>query len=722
MLPARRGLAAAALAAALAAPGCAGRRDASEWAGSARCAACHAAAAREWTGSAHALAARPADAADVQASFTGAAVVTASLRVRPIVRDGRRQLETDAVPEGRLVPAFVLGTREIEQFLVPGPRGRWQALPAAYDVEAREWFDVFPEVSSPDDWAHWRNPGATANAECLECHVTAYERGYDAAADAYRTRWGELGVGCEACHGPGARHAAAAEAGRREPYGGTAAADTACAACHSRRVPLTARYTPGDALDDAFDFELLDSGAYHADGHVREEAYEWTSLQMSRMGVQGVTCRDCHEPHGGGLRAAGDALCLRCHDARLATAGHTHHAADGLGARCVACHMPEGRFMERDDRREHLLDRPDPRRSALLGVPDPCMSCHAERPPDWAAERVEAWFPDTSGERTRRRAVTAAFAGAARGMREAVPELVAIVADRALDVPRRASAARVLGAWLGEPGVRATLVAAAGDPAPAVRAGAVQALGAEAPDDAVRAVLVQAAADPARLVRVEAGFALRAVPPDGGPADDAVATWLAAQRVLDDVPETHFNRGVFWQARGDARAAEGAYRAALRLWPADAAARYSLALLLADGHRDEEAEDELRSLLAREPAPPAATFALGLLAARHARWDEAVRHLEACRAAAPDYPRVAYDLGVAYAQLGRQDDARRALEAATDDPAARRDALRELVGMAYTRGDRALLERWLPDALLADPGVAQDARLRDALGAADAGG
>ena len=41
---------------------------------------------------------------------------------------------------------------------------------------------------------------------CADCHSTDVRKNYDFATDKFQTRWAEINVGCEACHGPGSRH------------------------------------------------------------------------------------------------------------------------------------------------------------------------------------------------------------------------------------------------------------------------------------------------------------------------------------------------------------------------------------------------------------------------------------------------------------------------------------------------------------------------------------
>lgn len=624
-----------------------------------------------------------------------------------------------------LVPALVLGRAVVEQFLVPSGGGRLQAYPFGYDPIEREWFDLDPGDSSPTAWAHWTQPGATANTQCLACHVTGYEKGYDAGRDRYDSRWVELGVGCEACHGPGREHVRVRLSGLsgHDPYG--TALDPVrvtepCMPCHSLSVPLADGYRPGAALADFFDVELLDTDALHPDGQLRGEAYEWAAFRMSRMAAAGVTCLDCHEPHGGRPRAEGDALCLGCHEPALASTPHTHHPP-GPGSECVGCHMPDQVFMGRDRRRDHAFVRPDPERSRVIGAPDACTMCHRDREQTWAAERVAAWYGDGGDARRAARALAVLLEAGRRGSASVSGALARLLGSD-LDPIRRASAARFLAPDVDGPGAVEALLRAATDSEPLVRASAVRTLGAVAARPEVQPVLVGAARDPRRLVRLEAAFALAAmdlgVVEQGARAsvERAFEEWVTTQGVLAELPETHFNQGLFWTARGDAGRAEAAYRRAIALWPHDLTPRQNLALLLLDAGEARRAEDELRAALARQPDWPPALFGLALVHRREGRWAAAIESLEACVRRAPSYPRAAYHLGEARLALGDESGAAAAFEQATADATSRREALREVVRLAYRRGDRETVARWLPQALLADPATAGEPAVREALG------
>jgi predicted CXXCH cytochrome family protein len=683
--------------------------------GSSACAGCHADVARAWDASTHRLAMLPATQALALAAPDAAG--------DPLVRRGDALAATAAgLGHDRDVDvAWVLGRKHVEQPLGTFPAGRMQALPRAFDVERRDWFDLFAgDPRTPADWGHWTNRGMTANAQCLFCHTTAYDKGYAPAGDAYATKWGETGVGCEACHGPGAEHMRARRGGATDPWVGRDPERLldACEACHTRRVER-ADFTPGDDLLDAFDPEVLDTDAYHPDGQVKEELYEGISFRTSRMYREGVRCWNCHEPHASGTKAPGNALCRTCHDVSYDTPAHTHHAAGTTGADCRGCHMPITVYMQRDPRHDHSFARPDPDATVALGVPNACTRCHADRDAAWAAEHVHEWFPDDR-QRALRRAVTRTIAAARDDDPAAAPALVELSATGA-DAVRRASAARLLARFPTASGATSALVHALDDGDALVRAGAAWALGQRAHvEPEARAALVARLDDPRRVVRQHAAFALRDVP-DGelGAAAERFARaadeWRAGQRRLTDTPEAHYNLAVFDTARGSTADAEAEYRAALRLWPRSYRVRHNLGMLLAGAGRLDEAATEFETVLADDPVPDSA-FALGLLRAQQGRWRDAVAALERCVAEDPAYPRARYNLALAYAKSGDSTKALDELERAAALEDTHREAVLALIDLARQVHDKPRLERWVVEAAKLDPDVAANPDLRDLLG------
>jgi predicted CXXCH cytochrome family protein len=306
----------------------------------------------------------------------------------------------------------------LQQYLVELLGGRLQSLTLVWDTESRRWFSLYPkERFQPDDPLHWTGRYQNWNLMCAECHTTDLVKGYDPASDSYRTTWAEMGVGCEACHGPGKKHVEWAQALKPgDPAGqdNGLAVDfkvhdhryqvDSCAACHARRGRITAEPHTGKPFLDRFMPELLRAGMYHADGQILDEVYEYGSFLQSKMYRQGVRCSDCHEPHSLKLRAEGNALCVRCHGERpdppfptlkpkrYDTPEHHFHPAGSTGARCVECHMPAKRYMVVDPRRDHSLRVPRPDLSVKLGAPNACTGCHVGKDAQWAAAQVAQWY------------------------------------------------------------------------------------------------------------------------------------------------------------------------------------------------------------------------------------------------------------------------------------------------------------------------------------------
>jgi len=171
------------------------------------------------------------------------------------------------------------------------------------DVEKR-WYHLYPDQDlPPGDGYHWRGPYKTWNARCAECHATNYQRNYGARTQSYASTQPEIGVGCEACHGPGAAHLdwvagrpvetpGLTERGFTIDLGADVEATMqVCAACHSRREPLLdGNPVPGTPYHDAHALSLLRPGLYHADGQILDEAYVYGSFLQSKMYARGVGC------------------------------------------------------------------------------------------------------------------------------------------------------------------------------------------------------------------------------------------------------------------------------------------------------------------------------------------------------------------------------------------------------------------------------------------------
>lgn len=217
------------------------------------------------------------------------------------------------------VVAYVLGTGRHEQAYLDA---NYQVLPATWDVKSKSW----KPAESVD--------GAT---QCVGCHTT----GYDPAAKSSA----QMGVGCEACHGPGGDHVGSPKKTTIvNPKNLTSAQQAmVCGQCHSAGKDTSGQYAcpvgfrPGDDLAKSFvDAQPTTAG--------RNQQY--SEYITSRHAQIGLTCIACHDPHNTSdneaqLKKPVMQLCMGCHGAVKDLATHAPNAP--AGATCATCHMPDGR-------------------------------------------------------------------------------------------------------------------------------------------------------------------------------------------------------------------------------------------------------------------------------------------------------------------------------------------------------------------------------------------
>ena len=627
----------------------------------------------------------------VQGDFDDASFTHQGVTSRFSRPDGGYVVTTEG-PDGGLADfpvAWAFGVAPVQQYLLALPGGRLQALQIAWDVPGRRWFHLRPdEHTPPGDVLHWTGRSQTANSMCLVCHVTAFEKGYDAKGDTFRSRWVEPNVSCQACHGPGERHVAWARMTPRPPLterlpgvrGESATAQVAlCAPCHARRSELISRPLPGQPYLDGYQPSLLTAGLYHPDGQQLDEVFVDGSFRQSKMFRLGVTCVDCHDPHSGRPKHEGNALCLQCHgaqpNARFPSAAgpydsRAHHFHPDGTVSCVGCHMPSKPYLQLQSRPDHALQVPRPDLSVKLGTPNACTGCHVEHSAQWAAEQVVAWYGPT---RARGPWWGEAFAAARAGQRDSSAGLAKLVGDPLAPAIVRATALDALGA--DESTALPLRLAATRDPDPQVRAAAADSLGV-APVEVLVQGTVPLLEDPVRAVRIAAARSLAPVPRewlDGGTLaalEAALAEDDAAQRLSLELPGSHFNFAVAAQRTGLVAEAEQHYLDALTLDPDFSPARANLTQLYVGSGRSVEAEQVLRVGLQRNPTQGELHYALGLLLAEQGRLADAAGSLEQAAQLLPTRARVHYNFGLALQQLGKREDAERVLLAAQRlDPA-----------------------------------------------------
>jgi hypothetical protein len=632
------------------------------------CVKCHEEAALKWKGSHHDL----AMGARVLGDFSDVTFDHHGTKTRFFEQDGKHYVET----LGKTYEvAHTFGVEPLQQYLLALPDGRLQALQVSWDTEKKRWFHIQDDAVPEDDPLHWTGLQFNWNAMCAECHSTNLRKNYDAASNSYSTTWSEIDVGCQACHGPGERHVAWAEAGE-DPDDATMGLAIqykgddpvlqveTCARCHARRVVVSDEYEYGKPLLDFYRPVLLVEDRYHPDGQILDEVFVYGSYIQSKMYAHGVRCTECHDPHSAGMKFLGNLACARCHQPepprqyetiqkkKYDSKAHHFHEEGKPGSFCVDCHMPARTYMGVDPRRDHQMGIPRPDLTVRIGTPNACDDCHADKGTAWSVAAIDKWYPR---DEPREKHFGETFA-AARAVKPGIaPELVALARDTQRPAIVRATAIQLLRRYPGPESLE-TARAATADADALVRTTAVEAL--QGMDEAfLRRHVAPLLMDPVRAVRVEAARVLAGV--KGVPGlDAALAEFYAQQQATIDRPESHLNLGVVASAMGDDAKTEAHYRRAVELAPDFMPVRFNLANLLNSQGRNEEAREHLEAILAREPENGEAHYSFGLLLVELGRSGEAEVHLAKAIKALPGRPRIRYNRALLLQQLQRPVEAR----------------------------------------------------------------
>ncbi|MCX7109889.1 MAG: tetratricopeptide repeat protein [Proteobacteria bacterium] len=693
-----------------------------DFVGAAACEQCHQAEFRAWQGSDHDLAMQEANEQTVLGDFNNAKFKHADVESTFFKRDGKFMVRTDG-PDGKLTDypiTYAFGVKPLQQYLIAFPGGRYQALSIAWDSRPKaeggqRWFHLYPkDKMDHTDQLHWTGRYQNWNMECAECHSTNLKKGYDAATDSYKTTFNEINVACETCHGPASQHIEWAKqaqppfsgddkglavtlrsdwqgawkqgvgnitAHRTQPAG-EALMDT-CWACHARRSTLVEGGLPGLSLEDTHHPSLLTQPTYYADGQQRDEDYTWGSFRQSKMFQNGVTCMDCHDPHSLKLRAEGNALCTRCHNAaKFDTGQHHFHKPDSKGAQCMDCHAPEQNYMVNDGRHDHSFRLPRPDLSLSLGSPNACTQCHEKQKPEWAASALDKWYGKSW--RDRPHYGTVLQAGATQGLK-ALPKLLELAQDSASPAIVRATALTLVAPLMG-PELLAMARQQLKDTDPSVR---IAALGLIESVDTVNRVLAATPllTDPVRGVRIEAARILADVPDSqitSGRLDarkGAMTEYLDYLKLNADWPAENVNLGNLYLRQHNLDAAITAYQRAIALDPRFVGAYVNLADAYRQQGRDGEGEKQLRQGLSLSPDAADLHHALGLLLVRKTDKTAALQELAVAAKLMPDNARYAYVYAIGLNSAGKQREALAVLKAANVRQPYNLDILSALISM-----------------------------------------
>lgn len=637
---------------------------AAEYIGNGACASCHEQETADWTDSHHDLAMQEATPDTILGDFDNAQFHYHGVTTTFFRRGDAYFITTDNA-QGLLETfpvKYVFGVEPLQQYLLPLPGGRLQALAIAWDTRpiqagGQRWYHLYEEEPVlAGDPLHWTGGYFNWNTSCAECHSTDVKKRYDAEADQFNTHYEQIDVGCEACHGPGSTHQQLAQkdalspgqigfemslsargawqwpegadiARRTKTLDNTIQIDT-CGRCHARRSTL-GDYHPGRPLLDTHRLALIDTPLYWPDGQIRDEVYVYGSFIQSKMHQAGVVCSNCHNPHSNELIAEGNAVCGQCHTAvQYDTPSHHRHLAKSAGTACVACHMPSQIYMGVDARRDHSMRIPRPDLSLSTGSPNACNQCHTEKSADWAYSALLDWgvrFTDQRNHPAR------AFHAADRGDVRATPILLDTANNNAYSALLRASAISRLSALV--PSITAPNVSlwlSSSDPL--IRLAAAEAVG-QLPLEQRLAMLTPVLEDPVLGVRMITAEQLADLPASSieGQAERVAALNKEYREIQSqhlDMPSVLAQLSRFQLAQGETKAAEAGLLSALKKNPQSSVARVNLADLYRSLGDDNAARAILEDGLALSADDGAIWFSKGLLEIRDGNPQAGLKALE----------------------------------------------------------------------------------------------
>jgi len=428
---------------------------------SAACRSCHPGEYASWHRSFHRSMTEPANDATVRAPWAGERLVWRE-RSYELLRKGSEFWvslpDPDAVtstPAARAsVPSverrvvMTTGSHHYQAYWLQGKRGNeLYQFPFVYHFESRRFIPRHDAFLQPPEAPH---ASSRWNSNCIQCHSVAGQPRHDPNDDRFRTETAELGIACEACHGPAERHVSHYKNPVARYARDTSAAPDptivnpaklaparsaeVCGQCHAYFVPrnatewwqsgFTQSYTPGTELADSrliLDYESERSrenplvsatleSIFFPDGTIRVGGREYNGLvrspcfERARPG-SAMTCLSCHSMHDDSVpeterpsdqlrpETRPGAHCLECH-APIAAAleAHTHHAPESSGSNCYNCHMPYTTYALFKGIRSHRISSPNAASTQAYGTLNACNLCHLDRSLAWTARTLERWY------------------------------------------------------------------------------------------------------------------------------------------------------------------------------------------------------------------------------------------------------------------------------------------------------------------------------------------
>jgi len=231
--------------------------------------------------------------------------------------------------------------------------------------------------------------GYVESQTCQPCHEDLYNALLKSRHQLVETgkKRGWERKACEACHGPGSKHAESVAASdiRQPAKLPVAEANRICLTCHQNQPTHVGRLTSSHAKNQV---SCVTCHTIHKNGPMglverRPAAINqqcagchqdvWANFQREfkhRLPDGAMSCVDCHNPHGSAMVAmqrtfrGNEPGCFNCHGDKAAPFVYEHPPVRLEG--CMACHEPHGSA--------------NPRMLTRAQVQFVCLECHANLP------------------------------------------------------------------------------------------------------------------------------------------------------------------------------------------------------------------------------------------------------------------------------------------------------------------------------------------------------
>ena len=715
--------------------------------GSTICAGCHQRQFNEWINSDHFKSMAEASSDSVLADFDNVTVSFHKIKSHFFKRDGKFWVTTanDKGQQQTFQILYTFGHSPLQQYLVETGDGHIQALNVAWDSRTKQeggqrWFHLRPdEAINSQHPFYWTRHFQNWNSRCASCHSTNLSKNYNVDQHTYKTQWSEINVACEACHGPGSKHVALAQAKKysksntgfshqlpqspnwqfkqgesiAQPIGEKNRDHiNMCGNCHALRTQLMDN-SLGEDFHDSSHLQLLNQPSYFSDGQIREEVFVLGSFLQSKMHAKGVNCSNCHNPHSGKVIIEGNGLCNQCHKPQVYDVpGHHHHPENSTGSACVNCHMPNRTYMQVDERRDHSFTIPRPDLSLELGVPNACATCHQDevkRNPLWASQQLSKWEKLTNYDHWSHLNYRAQ-----QGDVLVTRPLVALVGDDSLSAMIRGSLLEKLANMPSRVSVEAALKSLQ-DESPLVRRAAVTSLR-NLPARTRWELLESHMKDSSRSVRFQIAEVLSDVlmqlpEEQRGDLSRLIKEYRESLIVSADSPATQLTIASLEMRLGNIEKAEQAFQQALRIEPNYVPALINMADYYRSTGRESKSESLLQKALEIAPESGAAHHSYGLLLVRNQDYAGALPYLKAAIHMEDAQPRYAYVYAVALDNRGNTGEAIKVLADANERLVNQYDLLMTLILYLEKTGNTMSIYKYLSALTAIAPNQAEVKKL-----------